>query len=131
MKVKASPSNALPSALGNSKVIRLRAGRGAHRFIGIWFVVVDGRVIVRSWSFKPDGWYHAFLKNSRGAVQAGKTQIPIRAVPINSERLRDAVDRAFLEKYSSAGSLKYARDLTQPSCRATTIELVPLSDSAS
>lgn len=131
MRAKACSSNDLLSALGESKVIRLRAGTGAHRFIGIWFVVVEGRIVVRSWSIKPEGWYRTFLKDSRGAVQAGKAEIPVRAVSIKSERLRNAVDRAYLEKYHSAGSIKYARDLAQPKSRATTIELVALSGSGS
>jgi hypothetical protein len=51
--------NALLSALEKSKGLRIRAGTGAHRFIGIWFVVVDGRVMVRSWSIRPEGWIAA------------------------------------------------------------------------
>jgi len=40
--------------------------------------------------------------------------------------LKDAVDRAYLEKYRTPASLKYARDLGRPRSRATTTELVPL-----
>ena len=43
-------------------MIRVRAGTGAHRFIGIWFVIVTNRVLARSWSVKPEGWYRKFLK---------------------------------------------------------------------
>jgi hypothetical protein len=127
MKKKMSPPADLLTALGNSKIIRLRAGSGTHRFIGIWFVVVEGRVVVRSWSMKPDGWYREFLKDSRGTVQVGKAEIPIRAVPVKSTRLRNAVDRAYLEKYGSGGSLKYAKDLGTPKSRATTMELISAS----
>ena len=42
-------------------MLRIRAG-AEHRFIGIWAVVVDGRVFVRSWSLKPQGWYRTFLE---------------------------------------------------------------------
>ena len=45
----------LLALLQKSKGLRLRAGVGAHRFIGIWFVVVKDRVLIRSWSVKPDG----------------------------------------------------------------------------
>jgi hypothetical protein len=41
--------------------------------------------------------------------------------------LKDAVSRAYLEKYSTPGSIKYARDLGRAKSRATTTELVPLS----
>ena len=131
MKAKESFPADLPAALGKSKVLRIRAGTGSHRFIGIWFVIVEERVIVRSWSVKPAGWYRTFLREPRGAIQLGKTEIAVRAKLVKTKRLRDAVDRAYLEKYNSPGSLKYARDLAQPNCRATTTELIPLSDSQS
>ena len=108
-----------------SKNLAIRAGRGGHRFIGIWMVVVDDRVFVRSWSVKADGWYRTFLKDPRGAIKIQDREIGIRAVPVKSARLRDAIDRAYLEKYSTPGSLKYAKDLGSAKCRATTIELVP------
>jgi len=111
--------------LRKSKSLRIRAGRGTHRFIGIWMVMVEDRVFVRSWSVKPDGWYHAFLKNPRGAIQITKHKINVRAVHIKSKQLLDAIDRAYLEKYSTAWELKYAKDLGLPKSRTTTIELVP------
>jgi hypothetical protein len=42
------------------------------------------------------------------------------------ERVKEAVDRAYLEKYNTPGAIKYARDLVQAKSRATTIEFVPL-----
>jgi len=127
MKANKHFSDDLLDGLQKSLGLRIRAGTGAHRFIGIWFVVVDGRVLVRSWSIKPGGWYRTFLKEPRGAIQVGKSEIPVRAKPIKSGRLRDAVDRAYLERYNTKGALKYAKDLCRPKSRATTMELVPLS----
>ena len=112
--------------LEKSKVLRLRAGTGEHRFIGIWFVVVEGRVFVRSWSVKPDGWYSAFLREPRGAIQLGRSAISVRAVPLRTKAVRDAVDRAYRERYSTPGALRYAEDLCQAKSRATTIELTPV-----
>ena len=106
-------------------MIRVRAGTGAHRFIGIWFVIVTNRVLARSWSVKPEGWYRTFLKDSRGAIQVGKVRIAVRAVHIRSQRLKDSVDRAYLKKYSTGWELKYAKDLTTEKSRATTLEFVP------
>jgi hypothetical protein len=120
-------SDDLLALLQKSKGLRLRAGVGAHRLIGIGFVVVKGRVLVRSWSVKPDGWYRTFLHDPRGAVQIGDYEVAVRAVPVKSERLRGAVDRAYLDKYNTPGALKYARDLAREKSRATTIELVPRS----
>jgi hypothetical protein len=49
------PDNTL-AVLRESKGLRIRAGIGQHRFIGIWVVVVKDRVFVRSWSVKPNSW---------------------------------------------------------------------------
>jgi len=116
------------AALRDGKGLRIRAGT-RHRFIGIWVVVVENRVFVRSWSVKTRGWYRAFLTDPRGFVQLGDRTIPVLAVRTRSARLRDAVDRAYLEKYATPGALKYARDLGSPKSRATTIELRPATGS--
>jgi hypothetical protein len=39
----------------------MRAGIRPHHFLGIWAVVIGGRVFVRSWNDKPQGWYRAWL----------------------------------------------------------------------
>ena len=113
------------AVLRKSNSLRIRAGSNDHRFIGIWLVVVEDRVFVRSWSVKPDGWYRTFLNDPRGAIKVQDQEINVRAVSAKSARLRDLIDRAYLEKYSSPGSLKYAKDLGLPKSRATTIELMP------
>ncbi len=64
------------AAIRNGKMLSIRAGTQPHRFIGIWVVVVQGRV--------------------------------------------------YLEKYTTPGSIKYARDTGRAKSRATTTELVPL-----
>jgi hypothetical protein len=110
----------------DGKILRLRAGTQPHRFIGIWAVVVEGRVFVRSWSLKPRSWYQTFLEEPRGAIQVADREIAVRALRTRSERLKDAVDRAYLEKYKTPGSIKYAQDLGSEKSRATTTELVPL-----
>ena len=115
------------AVIRDGKILGIRAGTEPHRFIGIWAVVVEGRVFVRSWSLKPRSWYRTFLEEPRGAVQVAGREIPVRAVHTRSERLKDAVDRAYLEKYNTPGSVKYARDLGRAKSRATTTELVPLS----
>lgn len=128
MKAKRTFSADVIAKLKKSMGLRIRAGMGPHRFIGIWFVIVDWRVLVRSWSIKPGGWYGTFLREPRGAIQLGKTEIAVRAVPARSKALRDAADQAFLKRYSTPGALKYAKDLCQPKSRATTTELVPLEE---
>ena len=114
------------ASLRDGKILGIRAGTGPHRFIGIWVVVVEGRVFVRSWSIKARSWYRTFLEQPRGTISVDGREIPVRAVFTKSERLKDAVSRAYLEKYHTPGSLKYARDLGGAKSRATTTELVPL-----
>jgi hypothetical protein len=114
------------AAIRDDQILAIRAGTEPHRFIGIWAVVVEGRVFVRSWSLKPRSWYRTFLEEPLGAIQVADRELPIRAVRTRSERLKGAVDRAYLDKYNTPGSLKYARDLGRARSRATTTELVPL-----
>lgn len=114
------------AAIGDGKILGICAGMAPHRFIGIWAVVVEGRVFVRSWSLKPRSWYRTFLEEPRGTISIDGREIPVRAVRTRSERLKDAVSLAYLEKYKTPGSLKYARDLGEPKSRETTTELVPL-----
>jgi hypothetical protein len=109
----------------DSKILGIRAGTAPHRFIGIWVVVVEGRVFVRSWSLKPRSWYRTFLEDPRGTIQVGDREIAVRAVRTRSERLKAAVDQAYLEKYKTPGSIQYAQDLGGETSRATTTELVP------
>lgn len=114
------------AAIQKSMIIGLRAGSQPHRFIALWVVVVQGRVFVRSWSHKPRSWHRTFLEEPRGVVQIAGREFAVRAVPTRSERLKDAVDRAYLVKYHTPGSIKFARDLVRNTSRATTTELVPL-----
>jgi hypothetical protein len=126
MKAKRRFTEDILAAINDGKILGIRAGSQPHRIIGIWAVVVEGRVFVRSWSLKPRSWYRTFLEEPRGIIQVAGREIPIRAVHTRSERLKDAVNRAYLEKYSTPGSIKYARDLGRAKSRATTTELVPL-----
>jgi hypothetical protein len=113
------------AAIDDSKIIGIRAGaRSDHRFIGVWAVVVDGRAFVRSWTLKPDGWYQAFLDDPLGTIQVGERQVRVRAIRARSTRLRDAVERAYAQKYSTPGSRKYVRGFRTPRRRETTMEFV-------
>jgi hypothetical protein len=126
MKVKRRFTGDVLEAIRDGKIIGIRAGIEPHRFIGIWAVVVEGRVFVRSWSLKPRSWYRTFLLEPQGAINVLDQEIPVRAVHTRSERLKQAVSRAYLEKYNTPGSIKYAKDMGRAKSRATTTELVPL-----
>jgi hypothetical protein len=119
-------SRKVRNAIRDGKILGIRAGTEPHRVIGIWAVVVEDRVFVRSWSLKPRSWYRTFLEEPRGVITVDGKEIKVRAIQTRSERLRDAVDRAYLEKYDTPGSIKYARDLGRAKSRGTTTELIPL-----
>jgi hypothetical protein len=114
------------AALREGKILGIRAGTAPHRIIGIWAVVVEGRVFVRSWSLKPRSWWRTFLEEPQGVIEVDGKRMRVRAVQTRSERLKDAVSRAYLGKYDTPGSLKFARDLGRARSRATTTELIPL-----
>jgi hypothetical protein len=114
------------AAIDESKILGIRAGaRSDHRFIGIWAVVVGGRVFARSWTQKPGGWYRAFLEDPLGTIQVGERQVRIRVVAARGERIRDAVERAYAAKYPTPGSVQYVRGFRTPRRRATTLEFRP------
>jgi hypothetical protein len=119
-------SKALVAAIDRSKILGVRAGaRSVHRFIGIWVVVVEGRVFARSYTLEKNGWYRTFLEDPLGTITVGERAVRVRAVPTRSERLRDAVDEAYAEKYPTPGSVKYVRGFRSPRRRAATVEFVP------
>jgi hypothetical protein len=117
------PDNVV-EALSNAKILGVRSGT-EHRYTGIWVVVVDGRVFVRSWNDKPTGWFRAFKNQPGGTIQVGKVEIRVRAKSVRSARIRDAVTVAFGEKYDTKGSQKWVEGFAEPSRVMTTLEFVP------
>jgi hypothetical protein len=111
-------------AARNAKIMGVRAGT-EHRYTGIWVVVVEDRIFARSWSDKPTGWFRAFKKEPTGTIQLGDREIPVRAKPVRSARLRDAVTTAFAEKYNTKGSRKWVEGFAEPERVLTTLEFVP------
>ena len=116
--------DATVEALRAAKILGVRAGK-EHRYTGVWVVVVDDRVFVRSWYDKPTGWFRAFKKEPTGTIQAGKLEIPVRGKPVRSTRLRDAVTVAFGEKYNTKGSQVWVKGFAEPARLLTTLEFVP------
>jgi hypothetical protein len=113
-------------AIDESKILGIRAGaRSDHRFTGVWPVVIEGRVFVRSWTLKTGGWYQTFLEDPLGSLQVGEREVRVRAVRVKSDRLRDAVEQAYAEKYPTPGSRKFVRGFRTPRRREATIEFVP------
>lgn len=122
--------DAIVEAACNAKIVGVRSGT-EHRYTGVWLVVVDDRVFVRSWNDKPTGWFRAFKKDASGTIQLGKLEIPVRGKPVRSARLRDAVTAAFAEKYNTKGSRKWVEGFAEPARVLTTLEFVPAGASKS
>jgi len=113
------------AAIREGKILGIRAGTKPHRIIGIWAVVVENRVFVRSWSLKQRSWYRTFLEEPAGVIEVDGRQIPVRAVFTRSERLKAAVDRAYAEKFNTKGSRHFVDGFKEKTRRDTTTELVP------
>ena len=127
MKPKTIFPNKILTEIHKDKILGIRAGRDStHRVIGIWVVVVEGRVFVRSWSMKPRSWWRKFLDDSYGIIVVGTKEIPVRAIQTRSERLKDLVSAAYKEKYNTPGSVQYVKEMSRKKSRDTTTELVPM-----
>ena len=119
-------TRALVQAVHDSSIMGIKAGSKAdHRFTGVWPVVVKGRVYARSWTLRRGGWYRTFLEDPLGTIQVGEREIRVRAVRARSERVRDAVEAAYAEKYDTKASQKYVRGFRTRRRREATLEFVP------
>jgi hypothetical protein len=124
MPENATFSESVVESLDNAKIIGVRAGI-EHRYTGVWVVIVEARLFVRSWNDKPTGWYRAFRSEPNGSVNVGGLDIPVRARPTRSARIRQAVTEAFGNKYNTKASRKWVEGFAEPARELTTLELVP------
>lgn len=119
-------SRAVIAAADAAQIMGIKAGhKSSHRFIGVWPIVVDGRLFARSWTVRRDGWCQTFLDDPLGMVQIGDREIRVRARRVTSERMRDKIEDAYAEKYDTKASQKYVRGFRTPRRRDTTTEFVP------
>jgi hypothetical protein len=57
-------------------------------------------------------------------VKIGDLEVPVRGVPLRSQRINDAADEAYAAKYTSKANAKYVRGLKTAKRKETTLELV-------
>ena len=125
-KSKAQFTDEAITAIQKEKILGIRAGRDStHRIIGIWVVVVEKRVFVRSYSMKPRSWWRMLLEDPYGIIVVAK-EIPVRAIQTRSERLKDLVSAAYKEKYNRPGDIQYVKDMSKKKSRDTTTELAAI-----
>ena len=113
------------AALRDAKILGVRAGAG-HRHTGVWCVVVEGWLFVRSWNDKPAGWFRAFKREPVGSVQVAGREVPVRARFTRSVRLRRAVTAALGRKYNTQASRKWVEGFGEPARELATLELIPV-----
>lgn len=97
----------------------------AHRFTGVWPIVVAGRLFARSWTGSAGGWFDCLMADPSAVIQVAERTVRVRAVRLRSERLKDAIDAAYAAKYPTPASRKYVVGFRRPRRRDATIEFVP------
>lgn len=128
MKKKRFP-DAILAKIHADRILGIHAGTDSkHRVIGVWAVVVDGRVFVRSWSLRPRSWWRTFLEDPYGEIFVARRKrgIKVRAAQVKSEKMKEKVSVAYREKYNTRGSIGYVEDMSRSPSRDTTTELIPL-----
>jgi hypothetical protein len=73
---------------------------------------------------KAGGWYQTFLRDPLGTIQVGDRQVRIRAVRVRGTPIREGVEDAYANKYTTPASLKYVRGFRTQRRRDATIEFV-------
>ena len=129
MKSKKGFSEEVIATIHKDRILGIRAGSDSdHRVIGVWVVVVDERVFVRSYTMKPGGWWWTFLEDPYGEIFVSKRKrgIKVRAVQTRSEKIKDLVSAVYKEKYNTPGSVGYVEEMSRKPLRDTTTELVPV-----
>lgn len=127
MKTDRGFSKAILSRIDKGRILGIRAGNiSKHRVIGIWVVVVEGRVFVRSYQLKPGGWWDTFRKDPSGEifVPGRKRGVKVRAVLVRSGKMKKNVSAAYKEKYNTPGSIGYVKEMSRSPSRDATVELV-------
>jgi len=129
MKSKQRFSEEILAVIHKERILGIHVGTELnHRVIGIWVVVVNGRVFVRSYTMKPHSWWRTFLEDPYGEIFVAKRKrgIKVRAVQVKSEKLKEAVSAAYKEKYNTPGSVGYVAEMSRSPSRDTTTELVAI-----
>ena len=124
-KVKKGFADHVIAAIHKGAYLKIRAG-STHRFVAIWSVVVEGRVFVRSWYMRPTGWFYSFLEEPTGAIDVDGRVVQVRSTRTRSDRVKDAVSKAYATKYVTPSAIKYVKGFARGRRRDTTTELTPL-----
>ena len=111
-------------ALERAKILGVRSGT-VHRYTGVWLVMIDGRLFVRSWNDKPTGWFRAFRAEPSGTIRVDGRDVAVEARLVRGATTRKAVTRALGEKYDTRASQKWVSGFAEPEREANTLEIIP------
>ena len=112
--------------IGDAVEIEIGTGRAngsARPWVPIWVVRVGGDVFVRSWTAERGGWYRAAREQGRARLRVGGREWPVLVTSAPTS-VRDAVDRAYRDKYGHPGSGSVAGMVTDQAA-ASTLRLSP------
>ena len=128
MKSKEPFPEAILRTIHAERILGIRAGTDTdHRVIGIWAVVVEGRVFARSYTLKPRSWWRTLLTDPHAEIFVARRKrgIKVRGVQVKSKKLKAAVSAAYREKYNTPGSIGYVEEMSRSPSQDTTTEFVP------
>lgn len=109
----------------NNSLIGIKAGLDRPNFLDIWMVVVDERIFARSWGFAERSWYNSFLQNPNGQIKCGNKVFSIKAViPADKETITEKINIAYLTKYNTGESIKYAQGIVKQEHIKKTMEFI-------
>ena len=93
----------------------------------IWVVRVGDELFVRSWRGPSGSWFRAAESAAAGRISAAGVERDVALVRVANDRINDAVDEAFRQKYGPHSP--YVADMVRPAARLTTLRLVPRAGS--
>jgi hypothetical protein len=91
--------------------------KGVRHEVPIWVVVDGGDVFARSYIGESPRWYREILARP-GALVAGSTRIPVKAVPATDGDSIRRTSEGFRKKYPTSPSL---RAMQRPEVLGTTV----------
>jgi hypothetical protein len=101
--------------------IETRSPKGAVHSVPIWVVVDGDDVFIRTYRGANSRWYRELLA-APGALVAGKTRIPVRAISATDAESVRRASAGYRAKYSKSGSLG---SMLRPNVIRTTVRLEP------
>ncbi len=107
--------------------IRRRDG-SLRRPVIVWVVRVGDDLYVRSYLGNRAAWYRAVQATHQGRVLANGVEQDVTFVEEADPKLNAQIDAAYRNKYRSHGA-SYVEAMVAPEVRATTLRLVPSTES--